>query len=150
LEEWMLEGASEPQAIVDLLDSGDSPFSSIEREQPLFAGYRKREAEATASSPNGKVQHARDSKVRAALARPFDDASNRATTRRMLELVQIGCARIVEDLRDVRKRTHRYLGSQDGLLAWGAEATQLAHKDTVGCYTTNDVLCESVFGAFAE
>jgi len=150
LEEWMLEGASEPQAIVDLLDSSDSPFSSIEREQPLFAGYRKREAEATASSPNGKVQHARDSKVRAALARPFDDASNRATTRRMLELVQIGCARIVEDLRDVRKRTHRYLGSQDGLLAWGAEATQLAHKDTVGCYTTNDVLCESVFGAFTE
>jgi len=135
---------------LDLLASGNSPFPSIEEAQPLFAAYRKYEADFLASSPNGKVRHARNSKLRAALARPSDDASNRATTPRMLELVQICCARIVKDLRDPAKRTHRYLESQDGSLAWLNEATQLAHTETKGCYATNDILCESVFGAVTE
>ncbi len=142
-ESWMLEGAVDGKSILDLLASGDSPFQAIEEAQPLFAAYRKHEADALASSPNGKVRHARNRKLRAALARPSDDASNRATTPRMLELVQICCERIVEDLRDPKKRAHRYLDSQDGPLAWDNQATQLAHKETRGCYATNDILCRT-------
>jgi len=35
-------------------------------------------------------------------------------------------------------------------MAWGSAASKAAHADSAGCYATNDILAESVFGALGE
>jgi hypothetical protein len=148
-EGWMIKGAANGQVILDLLSSGDSPFPTIEAEQPAFAAYRKHEANAKAKSPNGQELYTWLPQLRAALANPTD-ASNQMTTLRTLELLETFCARALLDVRDPSKRTFRYLSSQDGPLAWDTEATKVAHAETKGCHATNDILAESVFGAFDQ
>jgi len=148
-EGWMEEGSANGQAILDLCASGDSPFAAIESEQPEFAAYREHEATKKFKSPDKTVSYESRSKLRAALAKPTD-TSNQTTTSRTVGLIEVFCGRVLVDLRDPSKRTHRYLDSQDGELSWAKEATQAAHKDTEGCFATNDILAESVFGAFDQ
>ena len=72
-------GASNGQAVLDLLDRGESVFAVLEGEQPAFATYRRERCERTTVSANGKVKEYTLPTIRAALAKP-EDATGRATT----------------------------------------------------------------------
>ena len=87
--------------------------------------------------------------IRKEIATPTD-ASNKQTTSKTIELIQVCCAQIVEELRDRTKRTWRYLKIAGGDYQWGSELSKQAHADTKGCYATNDILAESVFGAIDQ
>ena len=149
LEHLMIEGAADGQIVLDLLADGTSPFSELEKTYAGFKAYRTYRMNQQCTSPNGKTTHNEFNLLSTAIADP-KDASDKATTARTVELIQTCCERILKELRDPKKRTARYLASQNGSLAAGSEAARAGHETTKGCYATNDVLAESVFGAIDQ
>ena len=116
-ENWAVRGAADGQVILDLLASGSSAFAAIEREQPAFAEHRAHAERRTRASPDGKATYKALAALRAELSAPTDD-TNQLTTPLTKEIIQVACARLVEEVRNKKKRTARY--TADGKLAWGA------------------------------
>lgn len=141
----MINGANDGKAVLGLLEKGESAFAKIEDEQPKFREYRQHEAAVNKRALDGKTEYVALKEIRAEIAKPKDASSQRVTDR-TVALIEVCCARILDELRDPKKRTYRFLSSQKGVLSWDLESTKQAHEDAKGVYATGDVLAESVFG----
>ena len=128
------------------LDPKLNVYEEIAKEQPLFAAYLKdMYEEFTVVAADGKTKHLAYKLARDELLTP-SDATNKATTARTIEYLEVQCIAGLRKLHDPKLYLANKLSSQDGRYAFDASST--IHKDTIGLDAANDRLAESVFGVY--
>lgn len=129
-----------------LLDAGLDIFKPVADAQPLFRAYLEFTYDHDkVLSPNGRVAHLHYKLALRELLDP-EDETNRRTTAKTVEYLQIQAAAALEKLYDPKLAIADKLSSQRGANSVALQAK--AHADLKGCNATNDQMAESVFGAW--
>ena len=127
-----------------LMDVSLEVFSKVEEQQVAFREYLVFIKSAKTLSPDGKSNHSWYALANASLFDP-DDATNQKTTVLTARFVEAIATGWLQKMHDPKGATAQYVGD-------GARSTRNVEQqlidDTVGVESTNDLLCESVFGIF--